>query len=155
MSNVIQVGGLTEFMVNAVNGAKPIDAPYHHIEFAPFFPADVYRQIIATMPQSSDYRPMSGRSVDSNRPDGSPTRVKIDLFPEYTRLLPPEKRAVWDPIGRALCSEPLKEAFARRRGWSAVSAPVTATSAFSRFRFSRVTSLAIRSRRTPIRIGRA
>jgi hypothetical protein len=57
---------------------------------------------------------MSGRSVDSNRPDGSPTRVKIDLFPEYTRMLPPDKRAVWDPIGRALCSEPLKEAFARR-----------------------------------------
>jgi hypothetical protein len=29
-------------------------------------------------------------------------------------LLPPEKRAVWDPIGRALCSEALKAAFARR-----------------------------------------
>jgi len=57
---------------------------------------------------------MSGRSVDSNRPDGSPTRVKIDLFPEYTRLLLPEKRAVWDPIGRALCSDALKAAFARR-----------------------------------------
>jgi hypothetical protein len=57
---------------------------------------------------------MSGRSVDSNRPDGSPTRVKIDLFPEYTRLLPPDKRAVWDPIGRASCSDALKAAFARR-----------------------------------------
>ena len=114
MSNTIFVEALTNFMLKAVDGAKSVDALYHHIEFAPFFPADVYRQIIATMPQSTDYRPKSGRSVDSNRPDGSPTRVKIDLFPEYTRLLPADKRAVWDPIGRALCSEPLKEAFAQR-----------------------------------------
>ncbi len=114
MQNADQAERLTEFMVSAVDNAKSIDTPYHHIEFEPFFPADTYRQILATMPQSSDYRPMSGRSTDSNRPDGTPTRVKIDLFPEYTRLLPPEQRAVWDPIGRALCSEALKAAFIRR-----------------------------------------
>jgi hypothetical protein len=39
MSNSDQVERLTEFIVNAVDGAKSIDAPYHHIEFAPFFPA--------------------------------------------------------------------------------------------------------------------
>jgi hypothetical protein len=105
---------LTAFMVKAVDGAKSVDAPYHHIEFDQFFPADTYRQILAALPQASDYRPMSGRSIDSNRADGTPTRVKIDLFPEYTRLLPPQQRAVWDPVGRALCSEPLKAAFARR-----------------------------------------
>ena len=40
--------------------------------------------------------------------DGTHTRVKIDLFPEYIRHLPPEKRAVWDVVGRALCSETVK-----------------------------------------------
>ena len=57
---------------------------------------------------------MSGRSTDSNRPDGSPTRVKIDLFPGYASLLPLGKRAVWGPIGRAMCSEASKAAFAQR-----------------------------------------
>ena len=33
-----------------------------------------------------------------------PARVKIDLFPEYIRNLPPEKRALWDIVGRLLCS---------------------------------------------------
>ena len=40
--------------------------------------------------------------------------MKIDLFPEYIRNLPPEKRALWDVVGRALCSEPVKQAFIRR-----------------------------------------
>jgi len=40
--------------------------------------------------------------------------VKIDLFPEYIRNLPAEKRALWDVVGRALCSEPVKQAFIRR-----------------------------------------
>jgi hypothetical protein len=105
---------LTEFMVKAIDDSQSIDAPFHHIEFGQFFPADTYRNVIATMPQSSDYRPMSGRSKDSNRSDGKPTRVKIDLFPEYLRFLPPEKRAVWDPISRALCSKELQAAFVRR-----------------------------------------
>jgi len=112
--NSAEVARLTAFMVNAVDAAKSIDGPYHHIEFEQFFPAETYRQILATMPESADYRPMSGRSIDSNRADGTPTRVKIDLFPEYTRLLPPQKRAVWDAIGRALCSADLQAAFVRR-----------------------------------------
>jgi hypothetical protein len=100
--------------VNAVNVAKSIDAPFHHIKFYHFFPADLYRQMIETMPMSSDYRPMSGRSTDSNRPDGTPTRVKIDLFPEYVRFLPPHKRSVWDLVGCVLCSDALQAAFVRR-----------------------------------------
>ena len=63
VSNASEVKRLTEFMVQAVDGAKSIEAPYHHIEFDEFFPADTYRQIIETMPQSSDYRPMSGRNL--------------------------------------------------------------------------------------------
>jgi len=114
VSNTSAVKQLAEFMVKAVDAAQSVEAPFHHIEFGQFFPAETYRKIIATMPKSSDYRPMSGRSKDSNRPDGNPTRVKIDLFPEYTRFLPPEKRAVWDPIGRALCSDELQAAFVRR-----------------------------------------
>ncbi|MGE5366853.1 MAG: hypothetical protein ACM3PO_06230, partial [Betaproteobacteria bacterium] len=42
------------------------------------------------------------------------TRVKIDLFPEYIRHLPLQKRAVWDLVGRALCARRVRDAFVRR-----------------------------------------
>jgi len=57
---------------------------------------------------------MSGRAKGGDLADGTHTRVKIDLFPEYIRVLPPEKRSVWDVVGRALCSEEVKEALVRR-----------------------------------------
>jgi len=67
------------------------------------------------MPDASDYRAMSGKSkVGSSRPDGKPTRAKIDLFPEYVRHLPPGKRAVWDVAGSVLRSKELQAAFVQR-----------------------------------------
>jgi hypothetical protein len=57
---------------------------------------------------------MSGRAKGNDLADGTHTRVKIDLFPEYVRKLPPDKRAVWDIVGHALCSVPVKEALMRR-----------------------------------------
>jgi hypothetical protein len=57
---------------------------------------------------------MHGRSKGHDLTDGTHTRVKIDLFPEYIRHLPPEKRAVWDLVGRLLCSREIKQAFIRK-----------------------------------------
>jgi hypothetical protein len=70
--------------------------------------------LIELMPVASDYRPMSGRSKDYQQPNGAPTRIKIDLFPEYIRFLPAQKREVWDLVGRALCSPRLQDAFVQR-----------------------------------------
>ncbi len=102
---------LSEFIKGSVEQAKAVEGPFHHLEFDRVFPDDVYRQILAAMPVAADYRPMHGRSKVS---EGPPTRVKIDLFPEYIRHLPPEKCALWDVVGHALCSEPVKQAFIRR-----------------------------------------
>ncbi|MGI8526114.1 MAG: hypothetical protein ACR2K5_08030 [Pseudolabrys sp.] len=74
------------------------------------FPDDIYARILDLMPESSDYRSMHGRS----KTEGLQTRVKIDVFPEYIRNLPPEKRALWNVVGGALCSEKVKQAFIRR-----------------------------------------
>lgn len=78
------------------------------------FPDDIYGAMLANMPEASDYRPMHGRSKGLDLADGTHTRVKIDLFGEYIRHLPPQKRAVWDVVGRALCSPAVKDAFVRR-----------------------------------------
>jgi hypothetical protein len=102
---------LAEFVAQSIDAARQVEKPFFHLEFDRVFPDDIYAQILNLMPESDDYRPMHGRSKVS---DGVHTRVKIDLFPEYIRNLPPEKRAFWDVVGRALCSDPVKQAFIRR-----------------------------------------
>ena len=105
---------LSAFVAKSVDVARAVEKPFFHLEFDRLFPDDVYAQILALMPEATDYRPMHGRSKGHDLTDGTHTRVKIDLFPEYIRNLPPEKRALWDVVGRALCSEPVKQAFIRR-----------------------------------------
>ncbi len=93
---------LASFIVQSIDSARAVEKPFFHLEFDRVFPDDTYAQILALMPQSADYRPMHGRSKGQDLEDGTHTRVKIDLFPEYIRNLPPEKRAFWDIVGRAL-----------------------------------------------------
>ncbi len=105
------VDRLSAFVAQSIDAARAVEKPFLHLEFDRVFPDDIYTQILTLKPEASDYRPMHGRSKST---DTTPTRVKIDLFPEYIRNLPPEKRALWDVIGRALCSTPVKQAFIRR-----------------------------------------
>jgi len=103
-----------DFVCGSVAAAREVDAPFHHLEFDQVFPADLYGEILAEMPDASNYRAMSGRSRGNDAADGTHTRVKIDLFPEYIRHLPPQQRALWDVVGRVLCSRRLKDALAAR-----------------------------------------
>ncbi len=108
------VARLASFLTQSIEAARAVDKPFFHLEFDRVFPDDVYAKILSLMPEATDYRPMHGRSKGHDLTDGTHTRVKIDLFPEYIRNLPAEKRALWDVVGRALCSEPVKQAFIRR-----------------------------------------
>jgi len=105
---------LADEIAQSIEAARAVEKPFFHLEFDRVFPDDVYAWILALMPNSSDYRPMHGRSKGHDLEDGTHTRVKIDLFPEYIRNLPPQKRALWDVIGRALTSEKVKQAFIHR-----------------------------------------
>ena len=108
------IESLSRFVAQSVGAARAHDMPFYHLVFDGVFPEHIYAAMLAAMPQASDYRPMSGRSKDQDLTNGVPTRVKIDLFPEYIRRLPAQKRAVWDVVGRALCSQEVKQAFVRR-----------------------------------------
>jgi hypothetical protein len=105
---------LREFVVRAVEAAPASETPFYHLVLDRVFPEDVYAAMLANMPEAADYRPMHGRSKGHDLADGTHTRVKIDLFPEYIRHLPPEKRALWNVVGRALCSGEVRDAFMRR-----------------------------------------
>lgn len=108
------VKALTAHIVESVENARAVERPFYHLEFEHVFPDDIYERVLAAMPVYEDYRPMSGRSKGHQREDGTATRVKIDLFPEYIRALPNTKRETWDVVGRALCSAPVRDAFIRR-----------------------------------------
>src|SRR5262249_35796088 len=105
---------LARFIVAAVSRARIVQTPFFHLRFEHTFPSEVYAAMLATMPQASDYRAMSGRSRSARRPDGVPTRTKIDLFPEYIRHLPPDGRRIWNLVGGALCSEKVRSSFVRQ-----------------------------------------
>lgn len=105
---------LAAFVAQSIDEARAVEKPFYHLEFDRVFPDDVYAKILALMPEARDYRPMHGRSKGHDLADGTHTRVKIDLFPEYIRNLPPQKRALWDLVGRALTSDIVRQAFIRR-----------------------------------------
>jgi hypothetical protein len=103
-----------EHAVAAVNAAAEYREPFRHLRLEDFFPADIYAAMLDRMPARQDYRRMSGRTKYTRTSDGSGTRTKIDLFPEYVRHLAPEKKTLWSAVGRALCSPELREAFKAR-----------------------------------------
>src|SRR5216110_3104972 len=109
MQNSWSLSNLTEFVADSVRNAREGGVPFYHLRFERIFPDDFYEQMLEAMPVTEDYRAMSGKSkMGSSRPDGKPTRTKIDLFPEYIRHLPPEKFVVWDVVGRVLRSDEVK-----------------------------------------------
>jgi hypothetical protein len=105
---------LRDSIVGAIDCARKVEAPFYHLQLEQVFPDDIYATMLAAMPVATDYRPLHGRNKCNVLADGTPTRVKIDLFPEYIRHLPAEKRAIWGLVGHALCSQAVKEAFVRR-----------------------------------------
>jgi len=108
------VADLTEFLVDSIEQARAVDKPFYHLQFDRVFPADIYAAMLREMPVERDYRALPGRNNVNILEDGSPTRIKIDLFPEYIRNMPPQKRELWDVVGRALCSNAVRDAFVRR-----------------------------------------
>ena len=107
---------LTRYLVESIEQARARASPFYHLEFDRVFPPDVYEAMLREMPNSNDYRALPGRNNVNILDDGSATRVKIDLFPEYIRNLPEQKRELWDVVGRALCSQEVRDAFVRRLG---------------------------------------
>ena len=109
-----EVSALVEAVVANIEAGRAVERPFFHLELDRVFPEGVYARMIAAMPAAADYRALPGRNKGNIRPDGTSTRVKIDLFPEYIRHLAAEKLGIWDVVGRALCSAEVQAAFVRR-----------------------------------------
>jgi hypothetical protein len=109
-----EANALVQAVVANIKAGRAVERPFFHLQFDRVFPDDIYARMIAAMPAAADYRPLPGRNGGNIRPDGTSTRVKIDLFPEYIRHLAPDKLRIWDVVGRALCSQEVQAAFVQR-----------------------------------------
>ena len=105
---------LVDAVIANIEAARAVERPFFHLEFDRVFPDDIYAEMMAAMPGAADYRPLPGRNNGNLREDGTSTRVKIDLFPEYIRHLSPDKLPIWDVVGRTLCSEAVQATFMQR-----------------------------------------
>jgi hypothetical protein len=115
MDDSWSVKNLIDFVVESTQRGRADDVPFHHLRLDRIFPDNFYAAMLQAMPATNDYRAMSGKTkMGSGRPDRKPTRTKIDLFPEYIRHFPPEKRAIWNVASRVLRSKRLETAFIER-----------------------------------------
>jgi len=105
---------IIDHVAAAIDAAPEVREPFYHLQLANIFPRDIYAKMMEGMPVASDYRVMSGRTKSTRTMNGGGTRVKIDLFPEYIRHLQPEKRMLWNLVGKALCSSKVRDVFMRR-----------------------------------------
>ncbi len=90
VQNSWSLSSLTEFVADSVRNAREGGVPFYHLEFDRVFPADFYAEMLRTMPDENDYRPMSGKSKVGS--------------------------AVWDLVGRVLRSDEVKAALIQHLG---------------------------------------
>ena len=98
MSRRSETEKLSKHLVESIDRGQQGDVPFFHLRFDHFFPDDVYAAMLREMPETGDYRALKGRGGGNILDDGTATRVKIDLFPEYVRVLPSAKRELWDIV---------------------------------------------------------
>jgi hypothetical protein len=107
---------LQNHIAAAVRAAPSFEEPFYHLVLDRIFPDDVYAEMQAQMPSANHFRALAGRGNVNIRDDGSATRVKVDLFPEYLRHLEGRRKEIWNLVGAALCSDTVRDAFVEKLG---------------------------------------
>ena len=75
------VNNLTDFVVDSVQTAPADEAPFYHLRFDRVFPDDFYVEMLKRCQCRRITVRCLAKQMGSSRPDGKPTRAKIDLFP--------------------------------------------------------------------------
>jgi hypothetical protein len=107
-----RTGGVANNLVSAVERSPLQREPFDHIYMEDVFGHAEYEALLAAMPERRFYHEL--RHLDAMRSDGSSTRLRMYLYPELLRQLPPAQRRVWEPVARALCSSQLENALKRK-----------------------------------------
>ncbi|OKO78504.1 hypothetical protein AC629_30335 [Bradyrhizobium sp. NAS80.1] len=97
------VDALTAHAVASIKAADHFSSPFPHIVFDNFFPKDLYRDLIRSVP-TQGYDPITGTG----------TRMALRLYGENVEKIDPSLRPVWAAVSAMLTSESIERAIRKR-----------------------------------------
>ena len=89
--------------VGSLDEADHFAAPFPHIFFRDFFPAEIYRDLLASVPVNG---------FDNIKSDG--TRTALRIYGENIERIEPEVRGLWRAVSTMLASPEIEQAIRRR-----------------------------------------
>lgn len=97
-----------DHMVKCIDSSPAIDQPFSHVYLEEVFPADIYEQILADLPDPALYSGAAERHHGAG--EEGYTRSMFALVPAKLAVLPGESQELWRGIAAALTSPELKRA---------------------------------------------
>jgi len=94
---------LTEHAVGSLEKADYFAAPFPHIFFRDFFPADIYQKLLTSIPQNG---------FDKIKGDG--TRTALRVYGDNIDRIEPELRELWSAVSATLTSREVEDVIRRR-----------------------------------------
>lgn len=99
---------IVDHMVHRLEGARVEDAPFQHLYLRDVFPADVYGEIMAQLPDRTAYRPLNIKRWHNDQ--GESTRDQLFLSEGEVSRIEPAKHDLWADLTAALESDALRRA---------------------------------------------
>ena len=90
---------LVRHAVSRIRDAEVYSEPFPHLFFGNFFPADIYAEILSSIPDDSVFRPLNGEN----------TRLSFALHNSSSKL-DPKIRDLWQSVSAMLMSTELEQA---------------------------------------------
>lgn len=97
------VDALTAHAVASIEAADHFSSPFPHIVFGNFFPKDIYRDLIRSVP-TQGYDPITGTG----------SRMALRLYGESVEKIDPSLRPLWAAVSAMLTSESVERAIRKR-----------------------------------------
>lgn len=89
---------LIRHAVQSLENADYFAAPFPHIFFREFFPADVYQRLLTSVPQNG---------FDKIKSDG--TRTALRIYGDNIERIEPEVRELWEAVSATLTSREIED----------------------------------------------
>ncbi len=89
-------------------------APFDHLVVEHVFPADLYAELVAQLPDDSYYREL--KHSDAMLPDGRSARLQFPLVAANVGRLPQSQRVFWDDVAEGLRAREVEAAYKSKFG---------------------------------------
>ncbi|HVT29401.1 MAG TPA: hypothetical protein VHE81_15405 [Lacipirellulaceae bacterium] len=99
---------IVDHLVRVVETTPLLSEPFPHFVVQGFFPSDVYRRMLSSLPAPNEYEPFAYEK--HHQQNGESNRRRFQMTNVWLERLPAQNREFWFSIRSALGSEELKRA---------------------------------------------